>query len=606
MYNITVWLLAMATVLPAYGSISLSLGSSPTSPQVLGTSIQWTATASDTQGGALAYQWQVGITGGTSYVVRDFYSSNVFTWTPTSSEGAYTITVTVMNQSTGNTASTSAPFNVTPLATGTKPVVTATAHPLVALYSAPACAAGSSMRVLFEPASGTLQATPWKACTAGVTMNFEIAGMYASTTYYMIHQVETSGSTTYGQLVWFTTGALPSSLPFPSASVTKGPDSNTDKLASIILQCSLNFPGIPATLPVARDLTGKVLWYYAPFASRSQEGTTIYRPLSGGTMLMAADDPTSALVDQQLLQQIDLIGNVTAETNVTRVSQQLVAMGQGPITSFSHDAIQLANGHIIALATNEELLTNVQGAGTVDVIGDAVVDLDQNLQVAWAWSAFNFLDTSRLATLGDTCASGEAGCPPLTLASTANDWLHGNSVNYSTTDGNLIVSLRSQDWVIKINYANGTGNGDVIWRLGNQGDFSFNPVPTEANPWFSHQHDAEYDVPGKPLLSLFDNGNGRRVQDPTADSRGQAYWLNESALTVDQVLNVDLGTYSSALGSAQLLSNGNFNFTSGLITSTPSITNQAVEVLDSGTLDYVLQSGGASYRNFRVYSMYVP
>jgi hypothetical protein len=178
-------------------------------------------------------------------------------------------------------------------------------------------------------------------------------------------------------------------------------------------------------------------------------------------------------------------------------------------------------------------------------------------------------------------------------------------VNYSSADGNLIVSIRHQDWVIKIDYANGNGTGNVLWHLGNGGDFVISPPPSDSYPWFSHQHDAEYDIPGKPLLSLFDNGNVRKTQNPNANSRGQVYWLDETNHTAVQALNADLGTYSMAFGSAQLLRNGNFDFSSGLI-NPPVITGQSVEVLQNGTIDYVLQSDAPSYRNLRMYSLYVP
>ena len=601
--NRGLWFVALTMALPAYGAISVTLAPSPASPQPVGTQTHWTATGSDSDPGNLTYRWQVGA-GPTSYVVRDYHRSNIFDWTPTTSEGSYKISVTVKNQSTGNTATTVALFTVTSNITGTTPVVHATSHPLVALYSAPACPMGGYMRVAFQTGSEAAQATPWKPCAAGLSMNFLVAGMRASTLYYMVHQVSLSGSVSTGPLRSFTTGALPSTLPFPAASATIGPDSRTAVQESVVLQCSINFPGAPASLPTAMDLSGRILWYYAPFASPDQNGTSIYRPLAGGAMLLSANDTTSTLVHQQILRQIDLLGNSTRETNVSRVSEQLVAMGQDPITSFHHDAIRLPNGHLIALASVERLLTNVQGPGSVDVVGDMLVELDLNLQVVWSWNSFDHMDTSRMAVLGETCTNGQAGCPPVTLAPIANDWLHSNSVNYSSSDGNLIVSMRHQDWVIKIDYANGSGTGNLVWRLGNQGDFTISPASTDPYPWFSHQHQAEYDVPGKPLISLFDDGTARKALFPSANSRGQAYWLNEAAHTVIQVLNADLGSYSSAFGSAQLLANGNFTFGSGLITTTPAPSNQSVEVLLNGTVDYVLQSSGPSYRNFRMYNLY--
>ena len=86
--------LSLAAVLPARGAISVSLGPSPASPQPLGTPIQWTATGSDSQPGSLVYKWQVNVFGGAFVVIRDYYSSNILSWTPTASEGNYQMKVT--------------------------------------------------------------------------------------------------------------------------------------------------------------------------------------------------------------------------------------------------------------------------------------------------------------------------------------------------------------------------------------------------------------------------------------------------------------------------------------------------------------------------------
>ena len=61
------------------------------------------------------------------------------------------------------------------------------------------------------------------------------------------------------------------------------------------------------------------------------------------------------------------------------------------------------------------------------------------------------------------------------------DWLHANSVSWSPEDGDLVVSLRTQDWAIKIDYANGTGNGHVVWKLGQGGNFTAIAHP-RSNP----------------------------------------------------------------------------------------------------------------------------
>ena len=89
----------------------------------------------------------------------------------------------------------------------------------------------------------------------------------------------------------------------------------------------------------------------------------------------------------------------------------------------------------------------------------------------------------------------------------------------SRPDGNILYSIRNQDWVIKIDYENGAGSGNVLWHLGNAGDFQI--VSSDPSPWFSHQHDANFESDNVSFL-VFDDGNTRvRNQSGGQDSRGQ-------------------------------------------------------------------------------------
>ena len=103
---------------------------------------------------------------------------------------------------------------------------------------------------------------------------------------------------------------------------------------------------------------------------------------------------------------MDLPSDVVREKPIfAEVSRQLIAMGHDPIGVFHHEAIRLQNGHTLVIASVERLITDVQGAGVVNVYGEMIVDLNQNLQVAWAWNAFDHLDVSRAAVLGERSPS---------------------------------------------------------------------------------------------------------------------------------------------------------------------------------------------------------
>jgi hypothetical protein len=229
-----------------------------------------------------------------------------------------------------------------------------------------------------------------------------------------------------------------------------------------------------------------------------------------------------------------------------------------------------------------------------------VLVLDSDFQVKWAWDAFDHLDVRRGPVLGEVVSAGSPEPTAVVPRLPAVDWLHVNAVSLSPADGNLIVSLRHQDWVIKIDYRNGAGDGHVIWRLGQGGDFTLNSADPTA--WFSHQHDAHY-IDDHTLI-LFDNGNTRQASDPTAHSRGQVWTLDETNMTATPILNVDLGGYSFRLGSAQRLSNGNYSFLSGSEGQIPRDTARSIEVRPDGTPVYVLGMSSPEYRTFRVRTLY--
>ena len=120
-------------------------------------------------------------------------------------------------------------------------------------------------------------------------------------------------------------------------------------------------------------------------------------------------------------------------------------------------------------------------------------------QPVWAWNEFNHLDINR---------------QPYSYP----DWTHTNAVLYSPSDGNLIISIRHQNWLVKIDYNNGIGTGNIIWHLGYQGDFTLLNADgsTDTNPfdWFYAQHGPNFtttNTSGQFSLVLFDNGDDRGV-----------------------------------------------------------------------------------------------
>jgi hypothetical protein len=407
--------------------------------------------------------------------------------------------------------------------------------------------------------------------------------MLPNTTYAMMN-VTSRGSSS---IQFFTTGTVPANLSFPSFTVRKPPGPGSDLLQGLVFHMDIN-GGPTFVSTVATDLQGHVAWYYDPVAAGSFGGGQATSVTPAGTVLILGNPVAGLSVpNYDTLREVDLAGDTFREVSMEAINAQLMARGEQAMLGISHEAVRLPNGNTAIFGTIQRTI-NLNGTPTI-YVADLVVVLDQNFQVAWTWNPFNFLDVNRLPTLGDTDGQGNV------------DWTHANSIAWSPADGNLIVSLRSQDWVVKLSYTNGTGDGHVVWRLGADGDFTINS--SDPYPWFSHQHDVSYS--DNTTLTLFDNGNTRIQGDPTGHSRGQVLTLNEQTRTASLVLNADLGNYSGALGTAQKLPNGNYSFTSGFLGSFSNAFGQTIEVRPDGTLAYVIEAGSAwEYRSNRLGTLY--
>src|SRR5262249_51601049 len=354
--------------------------------------------------------------------------------------------------------------------------------------------------------------------------------------------------------------------------------------------------------PFATDLSGRVQRYYD--TQQSGLGITNINTgtlLPGGTMIGIGNDRFSVRNNTNVLREIDLAGNPIRETNLAAMNAQLAALGHEAIYGFHHDVQRLPDGNTVVLTWTERTI-DINGTPT-NYAGEMLLVLDQDFRVKWAWDAFDHLDVHRGPVLGEVVFPGSPEPTAVVPLLPVVDWLHVNAVSLSPADGNLVLSIRNQDWVIKIDYRNGAGDGHVIWRLGKDGDFAVNSA--DPNPWFSHQHNAHY-IDDHTLI-LFDNSNTRRASDPNAHSRGQVWTLDETSMTATAVLNADLGDYSNRLGGAQRLSNGNYQFTSGAQGLPLTESAQEAEVLPDGTKTYVLETDHVRrlvYRSFRIRTLY--
>ena len=179
--------------------------------------------------------------------------------------------------------------------------------------------------------------------------------------------------------------------------------------------------------------------------------------------------------------------------------------------------------------------------------------------------------------------------------------------------------MRNQSWVMKIDYHDGAGSGNILWRLGYQGDFS---LQGGADPidWQYAQHDPNIlgtTSAGVLQLALFDDGDNR-VLDANGDvcgttgqmgcyTRIPVFQIDEAAKTATLVWVDNLSPLFVFFGgSTRVLANGDIEFDE-CATTVPANNAAIVEVTPTSPPQNVWQlnvNGQYVYRGFRIPSLY--
>lgn len=492
-----------------------------------------------------------------------------FAWTPIQ-PGMHLIDVQIRPEN-GGLEFASGLVDVMPRGT---PLVTGTAHPLVALYTY-TIPAGLEGQVVYTcttcPAIVTARTfTTLPVEGTGSEVGVLLPALRPNSAYTVQHEIfDGVNLIDSGPILNHTTGPIPILLQEIAVLV---PTLNPELNALLTVTPVVSFNAAPA-IPQMIDATGSTVWYHTDPGNLSRPTGNGWAWLPGGT---------------EAFELIDYTGQVLRRITSNAIAGQLEDLGYSSVGVIHHEIRPLPNDRYAAFMTIEKLVTGLQGPGTVDVLGDMVVVLDDRMRVVWAWDALGHLDLARPAILGDLLEDGQIGIP-LELAPVANDWTHSNSIDYDANDGNLVLSVRHQSWVVKIAYENGEGDGHILWRLGRDGDFTL--TDNDTNLWFSYQHDANILPDGR--LALYDNGNERLATDPNATSRGQVYILDEEAMTAQLDINIDLEVRSGFLGSAALTPDGSMHFNSGAVGIHEDIARD-------GSSHGAFQTDAWVYRSFRM------
>lgn len=431
----------------------------------------------------------------------------------------------------------------------------------------------------------------------------QVAGMKANTTYHMRARIDYDNGTSETDIDrTFTTGSIPSGI-LPPFTVTATSGLTPQPGVEMVNTLQGN-AGISTAF--ATDVAGNVVWYY-PFSDYAP-GLSLYpvKQLPNGHFMCEIADISSAPILPAIpagalneFREFDLVGNTIRSLTMSDLNARLAAAGFNiTLQLFSHDFLVLPNGHFLVLTNTLRSFTNLVGfPGVTNVLGDVVVDLDPEFNPVWVWSEFDHFDVNR----------HPMGFP---------DWTHSNALAYSADDGNFLISIRHQNWIAKVDYRDGAGTGNVLWKLGEGGDFTLQGG-VDPTDWFYAQHDVNFVSPnttGSFKLAIMDNGNDR-ISPSTAPCNGTSpcfyttvpiMQVDENAKTASflfhQILPSNL--YTSFAGSTRVLPNSNIEYNLAGLANVIAQTYEVTPTATSQTVWHMQITGENTYRSYRVPSLY--
>ena len=538
-------------------------------------------------------QWLVnGVAGGNATVGMVDPSGNYVA----PAELAASMNVVVTAQLTSSPQNNFATAVVSLIETGT---VFATSNPQVASYVIYLPGPGN-VYIEFGPAT-TYGLPTWVQATPspnGGQVTILVAGMRANTPYHMRARVTLADSATFTDSDHlFTTGTPPM-----GAAVTVTTTAGAVPQPGIELFDTL----VPheSTQAFATDLQGNVIWTY------SYPGPTVdlVQPLKllpnghflvlvsyASSLVQKGGQIPSGTLDE--VREVDLAGNTIRSVTEAQVASALQAMGYSlRVGSFHHDMLSLPNGHLLLLCSEyKDFIGLVGRPGTTTVLGDALVDVDQNFNPDWVWSSFDYLDVNRHPMLFP-------------------DWTHSNALLYSAADHNILLSVRHQNWILKIDFQDGTGSGKVLWRLGEGGDFQLQGG-VDPTDWFYAQHGPSFFGPGTSgvfELGIMDDGDDRLFPPGVLCGVGGAapcHYTTAPMLQVDEAARTatlvghyvpPASMYSFFGGNVDLLGNGDVE----IDLAAPKGGSVVQEVKGSGTQWQVVWQAVTPFSNqYRVLRM---
>jgi arylsulfate sulfotransferase len=342
---------------------------------------------------------------------------------------------------------------------------------------------------------------------------FSLYGLRAQTQYQVTPIISlNSGEVMTGQSQSITTAAIPYDLPQVQLISHQGASAGGLTFLSATDPAQARF--------FAVDEAGEVVWY-----------------LDDDTINMSVSPTVKNLANGQLLLLLSREARIIDLTGAT--------ISSIPLPAYHHDVQLLPNGNLLALVTQTRTLDGKS------LQGDEIIEVNPAGDIIWRWSTLDHLDTARFP----------GALSQRVLSNGALDWTHSNALAYLAHDDSIVLSSRSQSWVVNIDHA----SSEIIWIFGDS--TGANAILQEkfftltSGSWQANQHAPMFTAVGD--LLLYDNRNEATLSGASNNSRAVKYSLNTNLMQAAQTWEYVTPKYTQALGDVDELSNGNLLINAG-------------------------------------------
>jgi hypothetical protein len=324
-----------------------------------------------------------------------------------------------------------------------------------------------------------------------------LMGLKADTEYFVQGVVRTGYGEVRSAETPFTTGPTPPWLPTVEAELFAEIDDDEEADWHYLLTSLVSVPSAAVIL----DAEGDYVWWYA--------GTEDDPPITRARL--SHDRQSVLLLSSHPYAMEEELGT---SRKLMRVALDGSSTDTFLMEEVHHDFVELLDGTLAVLRRNARVV------GSVQIIGDELLEIRPDFSTAVAWSLWNEPELDTGAAVQDL--EGRSS--------------HANALDVDEERGVYLVGVRNLSTVFEVDRE----TGEVTRRIG--GELSDYLLEDESTPLTTYQHQFQLLDDG---IVVFDNGATDSEQ-----SWVRQYVLDDEAGTAEQVweYTTDPDTYCYAMG----------------------------------------------------------